>query len=352
MGSASTDTESRLDGAADRALAWARETGMLDPVFGLWDEKDLAGLDLSPVRSSLAASATAARSGRRTPGVIPEFDLAMAWYVWSRFADDFFATRYAASRDADGAAAFLARLLGFVPHGVVEPELRPINPLERGLADLWSRSTTLASPDWRHRIRAELHNLAGTLPAQLADLVERRAALAPDDPGAVRLVWSSRLTDHLAELSASPELARARQVLSGAADPWQSAATAGHRLAGGIGTQAWFPAPDLAERSTPERVARLAARVAGCFDDAGAYRERCDSRVTESTMLLALLRRERLMPGVQERLSRFLAQRRRDRRSTRSNGAWPTSASAPWEKRPIRPNCWADSTTSVPTASA
>lgn len=58
--------------------------------------------------------------------------------------------------------------------------------------------------------------------------------------------------------------------------------------------------------------ARVADRVAATFDDRGAFGEPTLSRVPESALMLALLRRQRLYPHVQKRLEHFIATCRTD----------------------------------------
>ncbi|TJZ54546.1 hypothetical protein FCH28_15690 [Streptomyces piniterrae] len=275
----------QLEVAAQRALAWARQAGMADPLFGVWDEKDLSGLDFASVRSLRSSAASS-----QTIAAASEFDLAAAWYLWSRFADDYFSTRYADSRDADGATAFLSRLPQFMPQRGAEPGLKPANPMERGLAELWSYSLSVAAAEWRGGLRASLLDLAEDLRHRIADLVDSRAPLVPGSTEPFHRSWSSFVLDQLGSLRSSPRVQHLR------AAPSDIDATA---------------ADDIGGLPLRERIARLAARVAGSFDDCGAFRESCDSRVTESTMMLALLRRENCHPGVQHTLERFLADRRR-----------------------------------------
>ncbi|MDF2273460.1 terpene cyclase/mutase family protein [Streptomyces coacervatus] len=52
------------------------------------------------------------------------------------------------------------------------------------------------------------------------------------------------------------------------------------------------------------------------IDDRGAVQEACGSRVLESALMLALLRRERIYPGTRKSLARFLQSQREDRALT------------------------------------
>ncbi|MBT2509807.1 hypothetical protein J7I98_28850 [Streptomyces sp. ISL-98] len=72
------------------------------------------------------------------------------------------------------------------------------------------------------------------------------------------------------------------------------------------------PAHGVCEFPVKERMLRLRAQVAGCFDDRGAFEDVCASRVLESTMILTLLRRTRRYPAVQSGLVGFLTVRQAD----------------------------------------
>ncbi|MFI6764597.1 prenyltransferase/squalene oxidase repeat-containing protein [Streptomyces sp. NPDC050355] len=277
----------RLDVAAHRALTWARGVGMADPLFGVWGEEDLSGLDLVPWRSLLSSAAV----GQGTAAV-SELDLAAAWYVWSRFADAYVATRYADSRDVAGATAFLTRLSRFMPRDGNRPDLRPANPMERGLAELWSRSRSVAAEEWQNGLHSSLRTLADDLQRRIAEMAAGRTPLVAESAEVFRCAWSTCLLDRLPGLRSSPPVQHVRAALSR--------------------TQDGSADDDFGELTIRERTARLAARVSQSFDDRGAFREACDSRVAESTMMLALLRREGCLPAVQQSLVRFLAARRRD----------------------------------------
>ncbi|MEV5877313.1 prenyltransferase/squalene oxidase repeat-containing protein [Streptomyces sp. NPDC052101] len=271
--------------AAHRALTWARGVGMTDPLFAVWEERDLSGLDLTVLSPLLSPAREQRHLGAQ------EVELLAAWYVWSRFADDFFSTRYLHSRDVVGATAFLSRLPQFMPPDGTGPDLKPANPMERGLAELWSRSRSVTADEWHHGVHTSLLALAGDLRGQLTDMVDSRAALGAESTEALHRAWSTSLLGRLSGLCTSPRLQQLRAGLSGTP---QTATD------------------DIGDLPIRERTARLAARVAQSFDDRGAFREACDSRVTESTMMLALLRREDRLPAVRHALERFLAERRRD----------------------------------------
>lgn len=57
-------------------------------------------------------------------------------------------------------------------------------------------------------------------------------------------------------------------------------------------------------------VARLTDHLASAVDDRGAVQDRCGSRILESVLMLALLRKERIYPDTQKTLTRFVRTRR------------------------------------------
>ncbi len=101
-----------------------------------------------------------------------------------------------------------------------------------------------------------------------------------------------------------PHRHRAEATTSPAPQENSQASAVAAILASSTGEVARFP--------LRERTLRLAARVAECFDDRGAVSERSASRVLESTMMLALLRRARRHPESQAGLVRFLSTRLAD----------------------------------------
>src|SRR3981081_2750588 len=56
----------------------------------------------------------------------------------------------------------------------------------------------------------------------------------------------------------------------------------------------------------------LRSHVIGSIASDGGVRDRCGSRVLESTLMLHLLRAENAFPGVQQAVERYLEQRRKE----------------------------------------
>jgi len=96
-------------------------------------------------------------------------DLVTDWYVWVFYFDDHFLELFKRSRDLDGARAYLDALRAFMPaDGQIND--KPANPVEAGLADLWSRTVPDRSDDWRARFAESTRNLLDESLWELANI--------------------------------------------------------------------------------------------------------------------------------------------------------------------------------------
>lgn len=127
--------------AAARAalLPWATVMGLLDPATG-WSPDTLADTDFAGYAARIFPEANAADLVLRTQ-----------WCTWGTYADDLYSRTYRGNPVAGRAQ--LRRLAGFT-EDAPDP---PLTPLERGLADLWQRTT---HPSFRHVLDRNPH--AGT----------------------------------------------------------------------------------------------------------------------------------------------------------------------------------------------
>src|SRR5260370_11172421 len=129
-----------LDRARAHSKAWARSMDMIDvPQHGtvIWTEGNLDAHDYA-----LLCAYT-------HPDITAELlDLVTDWYVWVFYFDDHFLALFKRTRDLDGARAYLAAMRAFMPADGQINE-KPTNPVEAGLADLWSRTLPDRSADWR-----------------------------------------------------------------------------------------------------------------------------------------------------------------------------------------------------------
>jgi len=164
----STRLNPHLDALRTHAKAWAREMGLLGPVpdargkWGKWDEDrwDSVGFELCTALSF--------------PDVeLAELELVNDWLVWVTYAKDYFLECFKRRRDLLGAMAFLSRLPAFAPaEGAVTPV--PTNPVERALADLWSRGAKDMSTSLRRPLAGCIEDLAESFMRDLTTLVQNR----------------------------------------------------------------------------------------------------------------------------------------------------------------------------------
>ncbi|WP_237101242.1 germacradienol/geosmin synthase, partial [Nonomuraea sp. MG754425] len=130
---------------------WARDMGMFEPVdrWGapLWDE----------VRFESMAIPLMAAYGHpdATPG---KLELVSDWYVWAYWFDDHFTRMFKQPRARRRAQDHVNDLHGFTPFDSPATPA-PSNPIEYGLASLWSRTFSGSSPGWRRRFAASTQGL-------------------------------------------------------------------------------------------------------------------------------------------------------------------------------------------------
>ncbi len=211
-----------LEAAREHTKAWAREMGMLGSPprapwvheaaeLGpsqahsacIWNERQFDGMDFALLTSYTHPEA---------PG--PELDLVTDWYVWVFFFDDYFLETYKRRRDPAGAQEYLDRLPTFMPVYTTGSLPEPSNPVERGLADLWSRTAPTTSEDWRLRFSESTQNL---LQESLWELANISANRIPDPVEYIEMrrkvggaPWSAGLVEHAVGAEVPPTVAHTR----------------------------------------------------------------------------------------------------------------------------------------------
>jgi germacradienol/geosmin synthase len=197
-----------LEPARQHTKAWAREMGMLAAPqapwarstrklrpqaraddANIWDERKFDSMDFALLTAYTHPDA---------PG--PELDLVTDWYVWVFFFDDHFLEKYKRSRDLTGAKAYLDRLPAFMPVQLTGSMPEPANAVERGLANLWSRTAPTTSVDWRLRFTESTRNLLNESLWELANISEDRIPNPIEYIEMRRKVggapWSAGLVEH------------------------------------------------------------------------------------------------------------------------------------------------------------
>ena len=193
-----------LDAVRAHTKAWAREMGMLENVggFALWDEAKLDDADYA-----LCAAMA------HPDGSSQELDLMTDWFNWANYFDDYFPMRFGHTRDMAGAKAFMDRLSTFMPlDSTVTPV--PTNAVERGLGDLWSRTTAPMSADKRPQFRGHVQDMHDSWLWELANHIQNRIPDPVDYIEMRRKTFGSELAMSLSQLAQDqkipPEIYRTR----------------------------------------------------------------------------------------------------------------------------------------------
>ena len=194
-----------LDRARAHSKAWARSMEMIDvPQHGtvIWTEKDLDAHDYALLCAYTHPDTTAEL-----------LDLVTDWYVWVFYFDDHFLELFKRSRDLDGARAYLDALRAFMPAGGQITE-EPTNPVEAGLADLWSRTVPDRSEDWRTRFAESTRNLLDESLWELANINADRVSNPIEYVEMRRKVggapWSANLIEHACDAEVPAVIAASR----------------------------------------------------------------------------------------------------------------------------------------------
>ncbi|MCH6163204.1 hypothetical protein MMA15_23270 [Streptomyces sp. M600PL45_2] len=158
-----------LETARAHTKRWAYETGILgtprDPETPeVWSESAFDAMDYALLCAYTHPDAPAR-----------ELNLVTDWYVWVFYFDDHFLEVFKRTRDMAGARRYLARLSAFMPPDPAAGGIpEPVNPVERGLADLWARTAVDMDADWRERFTADTLDLLEESIWELSNIDEGR----------------------------------------------------------------------------------------------------------------------------------------------------------------------------------
>ena len=181
-----------LDASREQVVVWAHAWGILTE--GVWDEQDLRDIDLPLCAAGIHPSASA-----------DELDISSGWLAWGTYGDDYYPRVFGRTGDLAGARACNERLGQLMPVEGQAP-IEPVNGLERGLADMWRRTTSSMSVFARQQLRDAVDEM---LDAWLWELDNMRQNRIPDPVDYVemrRRTFGSELTKALARLSGAAEL--------------------------------------------------------------------------------------------------------------------------------------------------
>ncbi|WP_306336204.1 germacradienol/geosmin synthase Cyc2 [Streptomyces sp. KL118A] len=128
-----------LETARQRLTGWAHAMGIL--AEGVWDEDKLDAYDLPLCAAGLDPDGTA-----------EALDLSSQWLAWGTYADDYYPLLFGRRRDL-AAAKLCTERLSACMHLAGEPVPVPANAMERGLVDLWARTTRDMTDEQRRTLR-------------------------------------------------------------------------------------------------------------------------------------------------------------------------------------------------------
>ncbi|UGQ10396.1 germacradienol/geosmin synthase [Yinghuangia sp. ASG 101] len=179
--------------ALEKSVAWAREMGLIGPgaspdAANLWTEEMLRGFDFALCSAGLDPDAT--------PG---ELELSACWLTWGTYADDYFTAIHGRTGDVLGARIHTDRLAARMPVDGTPPP-PATTPMERGLADLWERTTASVSDEVRRDHRRAITAMLDAFVWEVANLAKRQVPDPVDYIEMRRRTFGSELTMSLARL--------------------------------------------------------------------------------------------------------------------------------------------------------
>ncbi|MGI5136112.1 MULTISPECIES: germacradienol/geosmin synthase Cyc2 [unclassified Streptomyces] len=181
-----------LDRARSRLTPWMHRTGMLQE--GVWDEDKLTAYDLPLCAAGLDPDAT------------PEaLDLSSQWVAWGTYGDDYYPLVFGHRRDLAGARLCTERLLLCMPlDGEVPPA--PVNGMERGLLDLWTRTTAGMDPEQQRAVRTAVDTMTESWLWELSNQLQHRIPDPVDYLEMRRATFGADLTKNLCRMGHGPEV--------------------------------------------------------------------------------------------------------------------------------------------------
>lgn len=183
-----------LDNSRAHVLDWCHETGIL--AEGVWDEDKLAAYDLALCSAGLDPDAT------------PEaLDLSACWLAWGTYGDDYYPLVYGHRRDLAAAKITTARLSDCMPltDGPATVVV-PANAMERGLLDLWRRTTAAMSEDDRRTLKKSVDDMTESWVWELANQIQNRVPDPVDYLEMRRATFGSDLTLSMCRMGHGPQV--------------------------------------------------------------------------------------------------------------------------------------------------
>ncbi|MER5263518.1 germacradienol/geosmin synthase [Actinosynnema sp. NPDC002837] len=173
--------------AREKSVAWAGEMGFFDDVPRVWTEGRLRDMDLALCSAGIDPDATR-----------EELEISALWLTWGTYGDDYYPVAFGRTPDLATAKATTDRLKQMMPLEGASPS--PVTPLERGLADVWQRTTAPMPHDNRRRLRHEVELMLDSWLWELENQHEHRVPDPVDYVEMRRHTFGSELTTSMARL--------------------------------------------------------------------------------------------------------------------------------------------------------
>ncbi|MFC9278952.1 germacradienol/geosmin synthase Cyc2 [Streptomyces collinus] len=181
-----------LDTARRNLVTWSQRTGLLQE--GVWDEDKLAACDLALCAAGLDPDATA-----------EALDLSTQWLAWGTYGDDYYPLVHGHRRDLAAARLTTARLSACMPvEG--DPAVVPVNAMERGLLDLWARTTAEMTADQRTTLKKAVDDMTESWVWELSNQLQNRVPDPVDYLEMRRATFGSDLTLSLCRMGHGPAI--------------------------------------------------------------------------------------------------------------------------------------------------
>ncbi len=191
-----------LDASRAHVAGWAGAMGILGE--GVWDERRLSAADLPLCAAGIHPDATA-----------EQLDLTTDWLTWGTYGDDYYPVAFGRGASIAGAKACNARLAQFMPADLARMPA-PVMALERGLADLWTRTAGPMDRPARDCLRRAVGDMIASWIWELANQALNHIPDPVDYVEMRRKTFGSDLTMSLSRLahrgSVPAEVFRARPV--------------------------------------------------------------------------------------------------------------------------------------------
>ncbi|WP_217236696.1 germacradienol/geosmin synthase Cyc2 [Streptomyces sp. AC555_RSS877] len=179
-----------LEGARHRLTDWVNAMGILQE--GVWDEDKLAAYDLPLCAAGIDPDAT------------PEaLDLSSQWLAWGTYGDDYYPLVFGHRRDLATARVTTQRLSDCMSVDGEEIAV-PLNAMERGLVDLWARTTAEMTPDQRRGLKDAVNVMTESWVWEVSNQIQNRVPDPVDYLEMRRATFGSDLTMSLCRMGHGP----------------------------------------------------------------------------------------------------------------------------------------------------